>query len=480
MGSTQARAAVYGRQSSNKAKSIGEQLDLGHRVVIAEGWKHAGDYQDGRSASRFATKPRGQWKEVVLAVQAGRFDILVLWESSRGDRTPEDWFAFLSSCRQTGTRIHVITHDRTYDLKNARDWKTLAEDGVNNAYEAELLSVRVRRGHAGAAAAGLPPGGVAPYGYKRTFDPGTGERLGQVISEPEAAVVREIFKRVSKNETIVSIARDLEGRLKDGSAWTPKRVRTIARNHAYVALRRLNGAEYQGVWKPIVPPKLFYAAQQVLHDPKRSTTRPGRQVHLLTYLARCAVCEERIDYSGGRYRCAGPKGCISAVESEMDDAVRTIVLARLTQPDAVKALAMADREGVENVNTLEDEIAKLKNDLNTWRLSAASGKTSPDSLAVIETGIAGQIQELENKARRMVLPPALVDLLERPEADVPKRWDAATVQARRSVLEAICDIRISKGKGGRRTAAQIRMSYLRLGNSRWHGDEKTWSDYWAS
>lgn len=473
------RAAVYGRQSRNSAKSISEQLQAGHGVVAAEGWEHVADYKDGSSASRYATKPRGGWAQVLGDVQGEVFDVLVLWESSRGDRTPESWFAFLSSCRNHKVRIHVVTHDRTYDLTNARDWKTLAEDGVNNAYETELLSIRTKRGHAGAAAAGLPPGGPTPYGYRRTFDPRTGKRLGQEIFDPEATIVREIFQRISECQTILGISNDLNAReIKPPASeqWGTSAVRRIGRNPVYVALRVHNGTEHKGTWDPIVSESVFYAVQRVLSEPGRRITRPGRQLHLLTYLARCGVCGSWIDQARGKYRCAA-KGCVGSSKPELDAAVTEMVIRRLTRPDVIEELSRPEDHDVTRAHT---EAEKLRLRLDEFRLSAARGETSPASLAVIENDLAGRIADLQKQARQAALPTALRDMLD-PETDVRERWNAATLIARRAVINSLCEIRVGKGRPGRSTAAQAReRAYERLSGSRWHGDDKTWGDYSAT
>lgn len=472
------RAAVYGRQSSNKAKSISEQLQAGHGVIAAERWTHVADYKDGSSASRYATKPRGGWAQVQEAVTSRSLDVLVLWESSRGDRTPESWFAFLSSCRENNVRVHVITHDRTYDLSNARDWKTLAEDGVSSAYETELLSIRTKRGHAGAAAAGLPPGGPTPYGYKRTFDPDTGKRLAQVIVEEEAVVVREIFDRISKGHPILAIANDLNDRqihAPASEAWGTAAVRRIARNPVYVALRVLNGIEHQGAWDRMVSDEVFYSVQRILKDPSRRITRPGRQLHLLTYLGRCDVCGAYLDHARNKYRCAA-RGCVSASKDEIDFAVTEMVIGRLGQPDAFRVLSSTDNAEVSRAYT---QAQKLRLRLDEFRVSAVSGETSPASLAVIEKDLSSRIFQLEQQARRISLPPALREMLS-PDDDVRVRWNEATLIAQRAVIGALCEIRVARGTPGNGGPALLRNRALRrLKTSRWHGDETTWDSYWS-
>lgn len=476
MDTPQVRAAVYGRQSRNKEKSITEQITTGTAVITEEGWQHAGTYSDGTSASRNARTVRDDWQRVLGDIDAGLLDVLVLWESSRGDRTPETWFAFLSLCRTKGVRIHIVSHERTYDLKRARDWKTLAEEGVSNAYETELLSVRVRRGHAGAAASGRPSHGRAPYGYRRTYDPSNGELVGQEADPGTAPVVREIVARVARGEPISTIATDLNARDVSTLAaqrWYRQRVRDVASNVAYIGLRAYNGATFPGDWPPLVEPAIFWEAQRVLSDPKRVTTRPGRQKHLLSYLGT-APCGAGLTAVRGRYRCVDD-GCVTIVQAETDDLVTRMVIGRLARPDAYKALRRAGAESDRDVIAARREAAELTAKLNEWRLSAARHETTPASLAVIEADLTRQIRTAERKAEHAAIPPALRQILE-PGADVRVRWDGAPLPARREVIRALAVIVI----GPAAVPGSRFFEPERLGPSRWVGDERTWGDIWKA
>ncbi|MBM2620166.1 recombinase family protein [Actinoplanes sp. LDG1-06] len=457
------RAGVYGRQSSNKAKSIAEQIDAGHQVIGDEGWTHAGDYSDGRSASRYATKGRDDWARVLTDVQAANLDVLILWESSRGDRTAETWLAFLSDCRRGKVRIYVIKDERLYDLNKARDWKTLAEDGITSAYESELLSLRTKRGHAGAAAAGLPPGGPVPYGYARQFDTETGKRLGWVPKQPEAANVVTIFKRVGAGDPIMRIGKDL--------GLTTNAVRRIARNRLYLGIRVHNGREHKGTWESLVTPAAFRDAQAVLSNPDRRITRPGRQKHLLSYLAVCAVCEAPIEQAVGFYRCS-VKRCVSAPLADIDAMLTKIFRERLARPDALRAMAVGDEDAAQRA---QDEADRLKMQLAEWEAIAKRGKDSPARVAAIMAGLEDQIEGLEREARAARLPAVLRDVLDDPHPNLTAKWDNATVVGRRQIVKALADVRIGKGLPGRTPDIEREhRAFQRLAPSRWHGDPLTW------
>lgn len=473
---TQVRVGIYGRQSRNKAKSIAEQIQAGLAAAAEEGWQVIGSYRDGSSASRHARTVRDDWPRVLADISAGLMDVLILWESSRGDRTPETWFAFLSLCRDKQVRVHVIQHERTYNLGNARDWKVLAEDGVANAYESELLSIRVRRGHAGAAAQGRPAHGRTPYGYRRVYDHATGDLLGQEPDESTAPTVREIIERIADGEPISSIVDDLNARqvpTLTARTWYRARVRDLATNRAYVGLRVHNGQTYPASWPALVEPSVFWAAQRVLTDPARVTTRPGRQRHLLSYLGTCEPCGAPLTTVRGRYRCLA-KGCVTVVQADLDGAVVGILLARLARQDSYAAMRQATMDADHEVIAAQNMIAELRGRLTQWRQSAARGETTPASLAAIEADLTKQIQDAERQLQRVSVPPALRKILE-PGADVQERWSGAPLATRRDIIRTFAVITVQPAAATGRRA----FDPWRLAASRWVGVDETWGEEWV-
>ncbi len=450
---TPLRAWVYGRQSRNKAKSIDEQIDectadaQAHGVLVAE------IYQDGTSASRFRRKNRENWERVLSAVDSGQLDMLVLWASDRGDRDAETWLGLLRRCRDRGVLIRITSHDQTYDMRNARHWETLAQDGIGSAVESEKLSGRVKRGQAGAARNGRPSQGRCPYGYARereyVVDPEDGKlklKITQVVDPTTAPVAREIIERVAKSVPISVITTDLNARnvptIGGAQRWYRQRVRDIATNPVYIGKRVYtpkNGQriENDGQWPPIVDRDKFDTAQRLLGA--RVTTRPGAVRHLLSYLAT-TPCGGEVCAVRGRYKCI-EDGCVTIVQDDTDRRVTEVILRRVAMPDIYSALRQAGDNADREVMAARAEAAKLRGDLDGWRRSAARGQTSPESLAVIEADLTADIRKAEQRERRAGIPPALRQLLE-PGADVRARWKAMTMSARRDVIRDLATVKI--------------------------------------
>jgi DNA invertase Pin-like site-specific DNA recombinase/DNA-binding transcriptional regulator YdaS (Cro superfamily) len=475
-GTLQVRAGVYGRQSRGKAKSISEQLTICSTDVLDQGWTITAKYQDGSSASRYARQQRDDWQRVLADIDAGKLDVLVLWESNRGDRQLTTWSSMLDLCRDRGVLIRITNHDTTYDPRKRVDWERLAHEGISSASDSDKISVGVRRGHAGAAMAGRPSHGKTPFGYRRRYDQDTGELIGQEADPETAWIPREIITRVAKAEPISTITDDLnERKVQTAGAvmWYRQRVRDIATNVAYIGKRTYNGRTYDGNWPGLVDEITFYAAQRVLTDPARVTTRPGRQRWLLSYLGVCDVCDGPLCVVLGRYRCL-KSSCVTIVRVETDNFMEKAIRLRLQQPDVYESFRKAGEAGDQEVMAARTEAAQLRESLNQWRRSAAKNQTSPESLAVIEADLTGQIRVAELRADQASIPVALRRLLE-PGADFDERWAESPIPARRDAIRAVVDLRV----GPASLPGSRSFDRNRLDNSRWAGDSLTWGQHRA-
>ena len=81
-------------------------------------------------------------------------------------------------------------------MRVARDWKTLAADGVDSQFESEQISLRMKRAMVAQAKAGRPHGSGL-YGYQRVYriDERDQRVLDKVIAHPEQApIVADIVR----------------------------------------------------------------------------------------------------------------------------------------------------------------------------------------------------------------------------------------------------------------------------------------------
>ena len=441
------RAALYGRVSQDKqaGRSVSEQETESRAACTANGWTIAATYSDNDiSASRFTSKKRADWTKLVADLDAGKFDVLVLWEPSRGSRELMTWAALLDACRRRKVLVHVTSHQHTYDLAKPRDWRSLAEDGVDSAYESEKASQRIRRSMTANAVAGRPHGRT-PYGYVRRYDPATKALVAQDIDPQTAPVVREITRRLAAAEPVITVTRDLNARgvlSPAGGKWARQNVRQLALSHTYIAQREHGGEIRPGNWPALVDPEVWYAARRILLDPKRTVTKPGRYKYLLSYIARCGVCGGRLQAvqrkaladhrDGGRAYFCVDAGHVSAGVDWLDDIVTPVVLARLADKRVMDRLAGGDDQDVLAART---HAAALRERLEGFRDAAAAGELTPASLAHVEARLVADIETAQKKATSSAVPSVLRGLVG--ADDIEARWEELSIAGRRQVVSAL-------------------------------------------
>jgi site-specific DNA recombinase len=458
------RAGIYDRVSDDqdgRSRSVEQQGKENQTAADEHGWSVVARYADpGRSASRFARSERPEWPLLMADLKAGRLDVVVMWESSRGDRKLTEWSSFLDLCRERGVLIHVTSHRHTYDLSIARDWRTLAEEGVSNAYSSEETSLRIRREMADAAANGKPHGRLA-YGYRRDYEhvPGKRKPIVHQVPDPDTApVVREIIARIADGDAISAIQRDLLSRgipsPTGQERWARSTIVRLVREGAcYIAKRRLNGGPLlDGNWPPIVDEDVYWKAVAVLNDPvrkkqadKRGGIRPGAARWLLTYIATCAKCGAPLAVQhrprGGKmepqYRCSSSKGgCAVAPVDFMDHVVTEMIVAYCLKAGRYQAIMTgSDRDAAAARDEAESERSRLAG----FETDAIAGRISSDSFARVAAGIEARIADLEAKAKASDSPPALQDLLKRGKQahHIRAVWADMPLAARRRVLSAL-------------------------------------------
>ena len=475
-----------------------------------EGWVGTETFTDNnRSASRFVKAARGEFERLLRFLDAGRTDILVLWESSRGSRELEEWAGLLNLCRRQGVRIHVLSHRRTYDLNTPRDWRTLAEDGVDSAYESEKTRERILRNVRSNAAKGRPHGRLL-YGYQRVYDPVTRALVEQRAHPVHASLVQEAARRISDGESCRSVALDFNARgisaphpgwdalklnrlimetvadradlraevtgridagetvqavaadltargipVPWGGRWDGGQIKRIVTNPGYVGQRVLRGKVVgQATWKGIIDPATFAVCVARLSDPDRRTVDDSTVKYLVSGIAMCDVCGSRMSTIKNRgYRSYICKGLGDESKGRFCTSVVTRKLDEFVEQVVVNRLSRPDclellaGDGGESIRAAAAEAADLRQELNGWVEAAKGRRVTPASFAEIEAGLLQQIEAAERRARRVQIPPIIKQVA---GPDAAQRWQALTIAKRREVVNLLCEIRIRRTRQGAR------------------------------
>jgi DNA invertase Pin-like site-specific DNA recombinase len=445
---------------SGQQRSIEEQHNENQVAANNRGVTLGESYEDKSiSASRYSRKAREGFPRLLADLEHGRFGAneLWLWESSRGSRKVGEWVTLIELCEQQQVKIHVTTHNRTYDPSNGRDRRSLLEDAVDSEYESGKISARLKRAQAANAAEGKPHGRV-PYGYRRVYDPKTRELVRQEEDPVEAQVIRELFDRIKSGHSLRSISLDFEARgirTRTGKVFSPQHLRVLGTTWAYAGMRiwdpdgRRSGRNHspqpgapgasvvKGKWDGLVSESTFRAVQAILTDPKRTTTRPGRAKHLLSNIAICDVCDGPIfvSFRSGQttYQCR--KGCVRVQKEDIEELAEGVILGYLARADVHQALMRAETDS-DALQAARDELAAARARLAELADAAAAGTISIATVARAEPQILATIGALERREAELATPSALHGFIT-PGANVARRWHAAPMSTRREIARLL-------------------------------------------
>jgi site-specific DNA recombinase len=426
------RAALYQRVSTED-QDADRQNKANREVAAREGWQ-ATEFEDKISASRFGNgKARPDYEAMLAGIDAGQFGVLVIWEASRGSRELEQWAHLLNACRRAGCLIHVTSHHRTYDMAEGRDWRTLAEDGTDSAYESEKISLRVTAGKAEGREAGRPQGAVA-YGVRRIWDPALARRRF-IRDEPDPVtgpVAARIVRAVARGDSYHGIAAALEAegvptpavamshqREIHRGAWARSTITRIAANPVYASVGLVTDDE-------------SLAARARLADVRRKGERPSAQTYRYSHALGCAACGAVVRGGRGRYICTA--GCVSVPARLADAWIDRLAIGKLSDPRAAYLFAPDDRSAADAARAEAD---RYRTRLDEAAASYAAGKITVAQMEAVSSALVPKCEAADRRAAEAELPSALAGLPDDDPAIVAARWDGLAIGARKAALRAL-------------------------------------------
>lgn len=460
------------KDRSGREKSPDDQ-HLDHlRTADYQGWELRGpSYRDVGSASKFATRDRDGFNQLMADLESDKFgaDILMLWENSRGSRKEWEWLRLIDLAELRHVVFWIDTLDRVLDPARPADRRDLIRAAADAAYESGLMSERVLRGVRRNAEMGLPHGRTT-FGYYRRYDE-HGRMIEQVEHPEHGPLVREVFARFDSGESLYAIAKDWNRRgvkgVKGGKIQ-PQTLRTILQNPAYIAQRVHDPGREQGshrlsdlatrvpaAWPAIADPAVYWRIQRVLNDPARTTRptgedkrpsararnarkpRPGSVRHLLTGLAVCDRCDAivRIRNNHGGHGYGGVCGHQHLPQAELEELARDVALRYLAREDVYEVFAQHGEINSVELAAVTAELEAQRVELERFKVSADAGTLSAIE-ARAAAGVERRVAALEVRVQELRRPTALAGLIE-PGADVAARWAAAGLETQRATLHVL-------------------------------------------
>lgn len=220
------------QDASGRSISVSSQVDEGEEFFAEFEVEDVGTFCDNDiSASPYATEERPDYERALDMLREGRANLLWTFDNARAQRDIEVYAALRRVCIDTGA--FWAYGGRIYDMNDPADRKATARDAVEAEGASDNISEHSRRGKRKRAKRGLWAG-PRQYGYRRRYDPDTGEALDQVIDPVQAAVIREIVGWVLDGKASAWIARTLNERgtpCARDRKWDARLVRNLVEEH---------------------------------------------------------------------------------------------------------------------------------------------------------------------------------------------------------------------------------------------------------
>ncbi|MCX6402196.1 MAG: recombinase family protein [Propionibacteriales bacterium] len=321
-------------------------------------------YDDDISASTLSKKPRPDFERLIAYVLTGQVNRVYAYSNSRLTRRPMELEILIQLAQQYGLKIRTkVSGD---DDLNTADGRMVARIKASvDAGEAERTGERVRRQKEQRRSQGLPPGSrYRTFGYTGA-NVKKGVQGWQEIPE-EAAIVREVFERCVKGESVNAISKDLRARgvlTVSGQPFTFAATSRMLDSPIYAGLLAHKG-EVVGKVADFVP---RLVSEAVFRSAGQRATKPAwnTRTSLLSGIAICDLCKTPMNHSQGAYQCArivGGCGRVRIKREWLDEAVEHAVrfLAMWKRSQEATALPATLEPESDPVEEIDRDIAKAQ------------------------------------------------------------------------------------------------------------------------
>jgi site-specific DNA recombinase len=440
------KAAIYVRQSVDKAEGITRQRTRCEALCAAKGFTVVEVYEDNDTS---ASKRRGantSWGRMLSDIEAGRVDTVVAVDMDRLLRSMSDLLEL------TKLEAKVLTVSGEIDLTTPDGGFRAQMLAAIAEYETKQKGARHSRANLARVAAGKPVPGRRRYGYASD---------NMTPLEPEAQDVRDIFAAFLSEDADAGEHKDRKSGSIRGLAlergWRNVRVREVLSNPSYKGWVVHKGQASPGLITPLVSVEDWDAAQVKLADPTRKTTTGQTPKHMLSGLAECGVCGETMFYMRS-YRCRADSAHPSinkdildplimwevfawAVESEEVEESREVkelvteAVELTRQRDAQQELYVmpgADKKKVaRELTRLGAELEKLERDIERAR----SAEATSDVLSKVrgEWWAHRDVQEFTEREQKAV-------------DEWPAYWEGLGLETQRSLIRGLFRVVVNPGR----------------------------------
>jgi site-specific DNA recombinase len=264
------RCAAYTRKSSEEGleqefNSLDAQREACEAYIAsqrAEGWTLVPDYYDDGGVSG-GTLERPALKRLLADIEAGKIDVVVVYKIDRLSRSLMDFAKLVEVFDRHNVTFVSVT--QSFNTTTSMGRLTLNILLSFAQFEREVIGERIRDKVAASRKKGIWMGGWAPLGYDI-------KDRKLVVNEPEAALVRSIFKRFARYGSGTKLIRELaeeNARNKYGKLIDKGYLYRVLNNRVYLGEAVHKGTAYPGEHEAIIDRKLWDAVHAVLKESPR-------------------------------------------------------------------------------------------------------------------------------------------------------------------------------------------------------------------
>jgi site-specific DNA recombinase len=436
-------AAVYTRISQDAAgQRLGVTRQLEDCEALAErlGWEVVARFDDN-DLSAFNGKVRPGFEAMLDAMKRGEFGGLICWHPDRLYRSMKDLERLIDIADDRNVQLRTV-NGGDLDLSTSSGRMLARILGSVARQESEHKGERQRRANAQARAAGKwNKAGHRVFGYSRDGVP----------LEPEATAVRQAADDVLAGRSLRSIAIEWNARnLRSvgGKRWDNLRLRRMLMNPVYCGLVRYQGRlAGRGEWEPLIDEATHRGLVAYLSDPARKPGSSFERKYMLSGVAVCGKCGQRM-YAMVPH---GPErwvyGCrnghhVARMGQPLDEYTELVLFAYLSDPETRERLSALMAEGGQvDVSGLQaqreglDALLDALTDMFTrGEIDSPQFRRGTTDLRAQRTAIDSQLAELSRRS------PA-AELVAAGEA-AEKHWRTLSPDLRGKVVDELMTVTV--------------------------------------
>ena len=360
------RAVIYARYSSSSQteQSIEGQLRDCYKTAEEQGLTIVKEYIDRALTGKNDNRPN--FKQMIKDSAFGNFDVVITWKMDRFARNRTDSALYKKILKDNGVKV-IYAAENIPDGNEGVILESLLE-GLAEYYSLDLAQKTIR-GKKESIRKGKHAGGNVLYGYK--VDPSK----YYLVDDATAPIIRKIFNDYISGAKATDIVRNLNAAgitTKAVEKWTRNKVGKVLRTKKYAGIYEGYDVQSEENIPAIIDLETFEAAQRKLANNKKGGGRnKSKYKYLLSGKVKCGECgsamcgnHAHIDRARTKIRCyyscnskKERKGC--KAKSIHRDIADKIVLENTMQIILEDNFIEKIADEIMKLNELEDDSTSL-------------------------------------------------------------------------------------------------------------------------